>query len=117
MLLSDGPHLKHLITQVTQPQDFETYKSVHLPRLRAAHIPGFEGVRNFNLKLNRKLREKGEEPVDLEKDCPQDMEQRAKDQYQLYLEICKQYSALQTQSIDTRLYSIAQVPFVLPERN
>ena len=45
------------------------------------------------------------------------MEQRANDQYQLYLEVCKQFSTLQAQSVDTRLFSITQVPFVLPERD
>jgi hypothetical protein len=62
---------------------------MHLARLRAAKIPGFEGTKLLNLKMNKKLKAKGEEPVNLEKDCPQDLVTRANDQYKLYLEICK----------------------------
>ena len=41
-----------------------------MPKLRAAHITGFEGTKFFNMKLNKKLKEKGDTPVDLEKECP-----------------------------------------------
>ena len=68
------------------------------------------------------MREKGEEPVDLQKECPQDLEQREKDQYLLYLEICKQYSTtivsnLQMSGGDSRLQKITQVEFILPEKD
>ena len=52
---------------------------MHLARLRAAKIPGFEGTKLLNLKMNKKLKAKGEEPVNLEKDCPQDLVTRAND--------------------------------------
>jgi hypothetical protein len=55
---------------VVAPQDIDSFKSLHLPRLRAAKIPGFEGTKLLNLELNRKLKAKNEDPVDLEKDCP-----------------------------------------------
>ena len=51
----------------------------HLPRLSAAKVPGFESNKYLNLKLNQKLLKKGEELVDLERDCPQDLVQRAED--------------------------------------
>ncbi len=57
----------------------ETYKSQHLPRLSAAKVPGFESNKYLNLKLNQKLLKKGEEPVDLERDCPHDLVKRAED--------------------------------------
>jgi hypothetical protein len=55
---------------VQAPQDLDSFKQLHLPRLRAAKIPGFEGPKLLNLKLNKKLKAKGEDPVDLERDCP-----------------------------------------------
>jgi hypothetical protein len=64
-------NLRELIDQLTQSsQDLETYKAQHLPRLSAAKVPGFESNKYLNLKLNQKLLKKGEEPVDLERDCP-----------------------------------------------
>ncbi len=69
--MQGGPHLRELIQMiVVAPQDIDSFKSLHLPRLRAAKIPGFEGTKLLNLKLNRKLKAKNEDPVDLEKDCP-----------------------------------------------
>ena len=90
-----------------------------MARLRAAKIPGFEGTKLLNLKMNKKLKAQGEEPVDLERDCPQDLVTRANDQYKLYLEICKQYSTTivcntAQSSTEQRLVNIKEVPFVVP---
>lgn len=42
-------------------------------------MPGFESNKYLNLKLNQKLLKKNEDPVDLERDCPQDLIKRAED--------------------------------------
>ena len=74
----------------------------------------------LNLKLNKKLKAKGEDPLDLERDCPKDLITRAQDQYKLYQEICKLYSTqivsnISMSSQDLRLQNIQKIAFVVPQ--
>jgi len=62
-----------------------------LPRLRAAHVEGFEGVRSLNLKLNKKRREEGLHEINLAEECAGDLELRKDDMYDLFLEMVKTY--------------------------
>jgi len=91
--LSGHVQLRELIATVTKegPFDREGFK-VHQQRLRAGKIPGFEGPKLLNLKLNKKLSLNGESPIDLQQECPEDLAQRQEDQFQLYLELHKIYS-------------------------
>ena len=46
---------------------------MHLPRLRCAKIDGFEGIKLIGIKLNQKRKQKGELPIDIEKECANDL--------------------------------------------
>jgi hypothetical protein len=69
--------------------DKETFFRVHLPRLRAAHIEGFEGPRNLNIKINKKRKLEGEPPINLMEECKADLELRKEDQYHLFCDMIK----------------------------
>ena len=61
-------------------------------RLRGAKVDGFDGVKVMELKLNRKLKQRGMSPVRLQEECADDLEQRTHDQYKLFKEIVKLYA-------------------------
>jgi hypothetical protein len=63
------------------PFERETYAVVHLTKLRAGRVPGFEGTKLLNLKLNKKLKAAGQDPCDLAVDCPEDLIARQQDQF------------------------------------
>ena len=71
--------------------DKETFLTKHWPRLRAAHVEGFEGVRSLNLKLNRKRKEEGKGEINLAEECAGDLELRKDDMYDLFLEMVQIY--------------------------
>ena len=50
-----------------------------LTRLRGAKIDGFEGSKMLELKINRKRLAKGEEKIDLQKECEEDLRIRRND--------------------------------------
>ena len=61
-------------------------------RLQGAKIDGFEGVKMLQLKLNRKLKAKGESSVNLQEECASDLELRRDSQYTLFSEIINYYA-------------------------
>lgn len=61
-------------------------------RLQGAKIDGFEGVKMLQLKINRKLKSKGQSPIRLQDECAEDLEIRKDDQYKLFTEIVKLYA-------------------------
>ena len=63
-----------------------------MTRLRGAKIDGFEGPKMLELKINRKRLAKGEEKIDLQKECEEDLRIRRKDQFTLFKEILKIYA-------------------------
>ena len=50
-----------------------------MTRLRGAKIDGFEGPKMLELKINRKRLAKGEEKIDLQKECEEDLRIRRND--------------------------------------
>jgi len=63
--------------------NFETNPCL-LARLRGAKIDGFEGPKMLELKINKKRRAQGEEPINLQRECAEDLEIRRDDQYELF---------------------------------
>lgn len=111
--LSGDQNLRELICTVSRegPLEPEVF-GPHLQRLRAGRIPGFEGAKLLNIKLNKKLKAAGEQPIDLPAD---DLRQRQIDQYSLYKEICKSYQSAQPQPQPDRLANVKYVKFVVPQ--
>lgn len=58
-------------------------------RLQGAKVDGFEGVKWLELKLNRKLKARGESLINLKEECADDLKRRRNDQYTLFKEIIK----------------------------
>lgn len=71
--------------------------------MQGAQLEGYEGVKQLNLKFNKKRVKHGLQPIDLSEVCAEDLEKRKKDQEELFNYLIKVPIDETLQSIKTSL--------------